>query len=68
MKSILVPIEKHDLVSSMLESAVRLAGIFGGIIEEQAADVEAALRASGLIPFNRRQSADWVVIEARKEH
>lgn len=33
MKSILVPIEKHDLVSSMLESAVRLAGIFGGIIE-----------------------------------
>lgn len=58
------------LCEAGLSKVVRPGGIaiFGGIIEEQAADVEAALRASGLIPFNRRQSADWVVIEARKEH
>ncbi|MCC7205895.1 MAG: 50S ribosomal protein L11 methyltransferase [Anaerolineae bacterium] len=57
------------LCQSGLGRVVRPGGIaiFGGIIEEQAADVEAALRAAGLIPFNRRQSADWVVIEARKE-
>ncbi|HEX7073935.1 MAG TPA: universal stress protein [Hyphomicrobiaceae bacterium] len=33
MKSILVPIEKHDLVTSMLDCASRLAGRFGGIVE-----------------------------------
>jgi ribosomal protein L11 methyltransferase len=53
-----------------LGNVIRPGGmaIFGGIIEEQAADVEAALRGAGLIPFNRRHSADWVVIEARREH
>ncbi len=42
-------------------------GVFGGIIEEQANEVEAALRATGLTPYKRRMSADWVVIEARRE-
>jgi ribosomal protein L11 methyltransferase len=42
-------------------------GIFSGIIEEQAADVEAALRAAGLIPTRRRTMGDWVSIEARRE-
>lgn len=41
-------------------------GVFGGIILEQADEVEAALRSTGLIPYKRRLSADWVVIEARK--
>jgi len=41
-------------------------GVFGGIIETQAAEVEAALQTAGLTPYKRRQSADWVVIEARK--
>jgi ribosomal protein L11 methyltransferase len=40
--------------------------VFGGIIEEQAAEVESALRATGLEPYKRRQVTDWVVIEARK--
>ena len=42
-------------------------GVFGGIIEEQADEVEAALRTTGLIPYKRRLSTDWVVIEARRE-
>jgi ribosomal protein L11 methyltransferase len=42
-------------------------GVFGGIILEQADEVEAALRATGLIPYQRRLSGDWVVIEARRE-
>ncbi|MFN8417696.1 MAG: 50S ribosomal protein L11 methyltransferase [Anaerolineae bacterium] len=41
--------------------------VFGGIIEEQAHEVEAALRTTGLQPYKRRLSGDWVVIEARKE-
>ncbi len=40
--------------------------IFSGIIEDQAADVEAALRRTGLEPYTRRQEGDWVVIEARR--
>lgn len=33
MKSILVPVEKHDLVTSMLECAARIAGMFSGTVE-----------------------------------
>lgn len=43
-------------------------GIFSGIIEDQAADVEAALRKTGLEPYHRRQQGDWVAIEARRPH
>jgi ribosomal protein L11 methyltransferase len=41
-------------------------GVFGGIIHEQADEVEAALRSTGLEPYHRRTSGDWVVIEARR--
>lgn len=41
-------------------------GVFGGIIQEQADEVEAALRLTGLEPYKRRPSGDWVVIEARR--
>jgi ribosomal protein L11 methyltransferase len=52
-----------------LGKVVRPGGVavFGGIIEEQADEVEAALRTTGLTPYKRRMSGDWVVIEARKE-
>jgi ribosomal protein L11 methyltransferase len=43
-------------------------GIFAGIIAEQADDVEAALRRTGLEPYRRRTSADWVLIEAKRPH
>ena len=39
-------------------------GVFSGIIEDQADDVEAALKQTGLIPRSRRNSNEWVVIEA----
>lgn len=41
-------------------------GVFGGIIHDQADEVETALRSTGLEPYKRRPSGDWVVIEARK--
>lgn len=41
-------------------------GVFGGIIHEQTDEVEAALRKTGLDPYLRRTSGDWVVIEARR--
>jgi ribosomal protein L11 methyltransferase len=41
--------------------------VFGGIIEEQADEVEAALRRAGLTPYKRRLITDWVVIEARHD-
>jgi len=40
--------------------------VFSGIIEDQADDVEAALRRAGLEPYRRRAQGDWVLIEARK--
>jgi ribosomal protein L11 methyltransferase len=40
--------------------------VFSGIIQEQADDVEAALRRAGLEPYNRRIQGDWVAIEAKK--
>lgn len=42
-------------------------GVFGGIIEEQADEVETALRSTGLTPYKRRLSGEWVVIEARRD-
>ncbi len=33
MKNILVPIEKNDAITSMLECALRFSGIFGGTVE-----------------------------------
>lgn len=41
-------------------------GVFGGIIHDQADDVETALRQTGLEPYRRRPLGDWVVIEARR--
>lgn len=41
-------------------------GVFSGIINEQADDVEAALRKTGLTPYTRRVMGDWVAIEARR--
>lgn len=41
-------------------------GVFGGIIHDQAEEVESALRQTGLEPYRRRPSGEWVVIEARR--
>lgn len=41
-------------------------GVFGGIIQDQADEVEAALRKTGLEPYKRRPQGEWVVIEARR--
>jgi ribosomal protein L11 methyltransferase len=51
-----------------LGNIVRPGGVavFGGIIESQADEVEAALRITGLNPYKRRMITDWVVIEASK--
>jgi len=40
--------------------------VFSGIITEQADDIEAALRLTGLEPTRRRQQGDWVAIEAMR--
>lgn len=42
------------------------AAIFSGIIDSQLAEVEAALRRTGLQPCARRQRGDWVLIEAKR--
>ncbi|MEO8607821.1 MAG: 50S ribosomal protein L11 methyltransferase [Chloroflexota bacterium] len=53
-----------------LGDTVRPGGkaLFSGIILEQADDVEAALRKTGLEPTARRQEGDWVLIEATRPH
>jgi ribosomal protein L11 methyltransferase len=40
--------------------------IFSGIIDTQLAEVEAALRRTGLRPYARRQQGDWMLIEAKR--
>jgi len=51
-----------------LGQTVRPGGraIFTGIIEEQANEVEAALRKTGLEPIARYLQGDWVLIEAKR--
>ena len=39
-------------------------GVFGGIINDQADEVEAALLKTGLEPYRRLTARDWTVIEA----
>ncbi len=53
-----------------LGDTVRPGGkaLFSGIILEQADDVEAALRKTGLEPTARRIEGDWVLIEAIRPH
>jgi ribosomal protein L11 methyltransferase len=53
-----------------LRDTVRPGGwaLFSGIIQEQADEVEAALRQTGLEPYARRVDGDWVLIEARRPH
>jgi ribosomal protein L11 methyltransferase len=53
-----------------LGDTVRPGGtaLFSGIIHDQADDVEAALRKTGLEPTGRRQDGDWVLIEAKRPH
>ena len=41
-------------------------GIFSGIVLREIDKVEAALRSTGLEPYNRRTSGNWVAIEARR--
>jgi ribosomal protein L11 methyltransferase len=59
-----------QMAENHLGEAVRPGGlaIFSGIIDNQADDVEAALRETGLEPYKRRHMGDWVVIEARRPH
>jgi len=40
--------------------------IFSGIIEDQAGEVEIALRKTGLAPIARYQQGDWILIEAKR--
>lgn len=53
-----------------LGQTVRPGGwaMFSGIINEQADDVEAALRSTGLVPHSREVMGDWVLIVAQRPH
>lgn len=57
-----------QMTKNHLGEVVRPGGkaIFSGIILEQADDVEAALRETGLEPTGRFQQGDWLVIEAKR--
>ncbi|WP_119068118.1 50S ribosomal protein L11 methyltransferase [Aggregatilinea lenta] len=57
-----------DMCDEGLGDLVRAGGkaVFSGIILDQADDVEAALRRTGLEPTRRRTITDWVAIEAVK--
>ena len=57
-----------ETTKQRLGEIVRPGGvaIFSGIIDTQVNEVEAALRATGLRPYGRRQLGDWVLIETRR--
>jgi ribosomal protein L11 methyltransferase len=52
-----------------LGQTVRPGGlaVFSGVTTDQVDEVEAALVATGLQPYKRRQQGDWMCIEARRE-
>jgi ribosomal protein L11 methyltransferase len=56
------------LCSQNLGSVLRPGGIgvFSGIGSHEVDRVEAALRSTGLEPYNRRMSGNWVAVEARR--
>lgn len=64
LAKIIIPMCEQGLGSIVAPGGI---AIFSGIIEEQADDVEAALRQTGLIPYKRHQMADWIGIEARRK-
>jgi ribosomal protein L11 methyltransferase len=57
-----------QLCDEGLGDVLRAGGqaVFSGIIQDQAEDVEAALRRTGLDPVARRTQGDWIAIEAVK--
>jgi ribosomal protein L11 methyltransferase len=57
-----------EMCDHKLGQTVRPGGraIFSGIIEDQRADVEAALRKTGLEPITYYQQTDWILIEAKR--
>ncbi len=57
-----------EMAKERLGELVRPGGlaIFSGIIDTQVAEVEAALRDSGLQPTARRRMGDWVLVEAKR--
>lgn len=59
-----------QLCDEGLGLVVRPAGVavLGGIIQDQADEVEAALHKTGLVPYKRRTQSDWVVIEAQRPY
>lgn len=65
LAKIIVPMCEQGLGQVIRPGGV---GVFGGLIETQADEVEAALRQTGLDPYKRLTSGDWVVIAARRPH
>ncbi|MBZ0307257.1 MAG: 50S ribosomal protein L11 methyltransferase, partial [Anaerolineae bacterium] len=65
LAKIIVPMCEQGLGQVIRPGGV---GVFGGLIETQADEVEAALRQTGLDPYKRLTSSDWVVIAARRPH
>lgn len=57
-----------SMCSQHLGDLVRPGGLalFSGIIADQAEEVEAALRQTGLEPYARQQQGDWVLVEAQR--
>jgi ribosomal protein L11 methyltransferase len=68
---VVVNILAHVIISmcdELLGEVVRPGGtgIFSGVILDQAGEVEAALRRTGLKPYARRTQGDWVAILAKQ--
>lgn len=57
-----------QLAEQRLGETVKPGGIaiFSGIIDTQLAEVEAALRRTGLDPYARHQQGDWMLVEAKR--
>ncbi len=64
LAKVIIPMCQAGLASLVKPGGV---AIFSGLIEEQADEVEAALRDAGLIPFQRLTIGDWIGIQARRE-
>ncbi|MCB9459155.1 MAG: 50S ribosomal protein L11 methyltransferase [Anaerolineaceae bacterium] len=63
LAKIIIPMCDNNLGDTVKSGGL---AVFSGLIEDQTEEVEAALRKTGLEPYQRLQQTDWVAILAKR--
>ena len=63
LAKIIIPMCDNNLGQTVKPGGL---AVFSGLIEDQVEEVEAALRKTGLEPYQRLQQTDWVAVLAKR--